>query len=148
MIEVDLLKKETLNKLPKDIQGAYYLVHSMSSHENYTSLEAQCAENFSAYLETTSIEHLIYLSGIVNSSNLSKHLSSRKNVELLLSRGSYNTTTLRAGIIIGSGSASFEIIRDLIEKLPLMIAPKWLLTKCQPIGISDVLLFLSRTLFL
>ena len=147
VIEVDLLKKETLNTLPKDIQGAYYLVHSMSSHENYTSLEAQCAENFSAYLETTSIEHLIYLSGIVNSSNLSKHLSSRKNVELLLSRGSYNTTTLRAGIIIGSGSASFEIIRDLIEKLPLMIAPKWLLTKCQPIGISDVLLFLSRTLF-
>jgi hypothetical protein len=68
------------------------------------------------------------LSGIVNEMELSKNLTSRKNVETELSKGAYNFTALRAGIIIGSGSASFEIIRDLVEKLPVMIAPKWLYT--------------------
>jgi hypothetical protein len=82
------------------------------------------------------------LSGIVNEKNLSKHLQSRKTVEDELANGSYNLTTFRAGIIVGSGSASFEIMRDLVEKLPVMITPKWLLTKCQPIGIADVQRFL------
>ncbi|NVJ64457.1 MAG: SDR family oxidoreductase [Flavobacteriaceae bacterium] len=147
VIEIDLLDKESLNKLPKDIDGAYYLVHSMSNSENFNELEEKCALNFQKYLEKTSLQHLIYLGGIVNSTVLSKHLNSRKNVEQLLSKGSYNFTSLRAGIIIGSGSASFEIIRDLVEKLPIMITPNWLLTKCQPIGISDVLIYLSRCLF-
>ena len=79
--------------------------------------------------------------------SLSRHLSSRKAVELELARGDYKFTTLRAGIIIGSGSASFEIIRDLVEKLPIMVAPKWLKTKCQPIGVSDVLQFLLKVAF-
>ncbi|MDP5002153.1 MAG: SDR family oxidoreductase, partial [Flavobacterium sp.] len=95
----------------------------------------------------TQVKHVVYLSGIVNETELSKHLTSRKNVEVELSKGVYNFTTLRAGIIIGSGSASFEIIRDLVEKLPVMVTPKWLHTKCQPIGISDVIAFLSKTLF-
>ena len=86
------------------------------------------------------------MSGIVNEKNLSKHLLSRKAVELELEKGTYNLTTFRAGIIVGSGSASFEIIRDLIEKLPLMITPKWLLTKCQPIGVSDVVKFLTEAI--
>jgi uncharacterized protein YbjT (DUF2867 family) len=147
VIEIDLLDASSLHKIPKDINGAYYLVHSMSSSEDYSTLELECAHNFRKALSTTSVEHVIYLSGIVNDSNLSKHLQSRKNVELELAKGDYNFTTLRAGIIIGSGSASFEIIRDLVEKLPVMIAPKWLKTKCQPIGITDVLSFLSKTLF-
>ena len=83
----------------------------------------------------------------MNEVELSKHLTSRKNVENELSRGDYNFTALRAGIIIGSGSASFEIIRDLVEKLPVMITPKWLDTKCQPIGISDVISLLTKTMF-
>ncbi len=146
-IKVDLLKQETLKNIPKDIAGAYYLVHSMSSSENYEDLELKCAHNFYKAVQNTNIKHLIYLSGIVNDENLSKHLASRKNVENELAKGSYNFTTLRAGIIIGSGSASFEIIRDLVEKLPIMITPKWLNTKCQPIGIIDVLKFLSLSLF-
>jgi len=89
---------------------------------------------------------VVYLSGMVNESELSEHLMSRKNVELELGKGNYNFTTLRAGIIVGSGSASFEIMRDLVEKLPIMVAPKWLKTKCQPIGISDVIKFLSKTM--
>ncbi len=147
VIKIDLLDSKSLDVIPKDIDGAYYLVHSMSSSDNYKKLELECATNFRTALETTNVKHLIYLSGIVNEDNLSKHLSSRKDVEIELSKGSYNVTTLRAGIIIGSGSASFEIIRDIVEKLPIMITPKWLKTRCQPIGITDVLAFLSKTLF-
>jgi len=147
VIQIDLLDSESLSKIPDDISAAYYLVHSMSSSEDYQILEEKAARNFVDAVNKTQAEHVIYLSGIVNEKELSKHLASRKNVENELSKGTYNFTTLRAGIIIGSGSASFEIIRDLVEKLPIMIAPKWLNTRCQPIGISDVISFLSLTLF-
>ncbi len=147
ILKLDLLDKASLENIPEDIDGAYYLVHSMSSSEDYQSLEETSATNFREALKKTKVKHVIYLSGIINEKQLSKHLSSRKNVEIELSKGDYNFTTLRAGIIIGSGSASFEIIRDLVEKLPVMITPKWLQTKCQPIGISNVIEFLSMSLF-
>ncbi|GAB5538164.1 MAG: SDR family oxidoreductase [Salibacteraceae bacterium] len=146
VIEGDLLKPETLQSLPKNIDAAYYLVHSMSASKNFVDLEKESAVNFREALSDRKVTHVIYLSGIINEDNLSEHLASRKNVEIELKKGSYNFTTLRAGIIIGSGSASFEIIRDLAEKLPIMITPKWLNTRCQPIGVSDVIAFLSKTL--
>tara|TARA_B110000014_G_C20111614_1_gene585768 strand:+ start:335 stop:1750 length:1416 start_codon:yes stop_codon:yes gene_type:complete len=147
VIEVDLLKSATLSAIPNDIDAAYYLVHSMSTSKDYKNLEEKSAKNFQEKISLTSAKHVIYLSGIVNESNLSEHLLSRKKVEDILEKGSYNFTSLRAGIIIGSGSASFEIMRDLVEKLPIMITPKWLLTKCQPIGVDDVQKFLLGTLF-
>jgi uncharacterized protein YbjT (DUF2867 family) len=147
IIEVDFLNKDSLQKIPKDIDGAYYLLHSMSSSSNFKELEMRCATNFREVISNTNIKQAIYLSGIVNEGSLSSHLESRKDVEIELNRGSYNFTTLRAGIIVGSGSASFEIIRDLVEKIPVMITPKWLNTKCQPIGIADVLRFLEKALF-
>lgn len=147
VIEIDLLNPGSLENIPNDIDGAYYLVHSMSSSKNYEQLEHESALNFKEAMNKTQVKHVVYLSGIVNVEGLSKHLTSRKNVEEELFRGNYKLTTLRAGIIIGSGSASFEIIRDLVEKLPVMVTPKWLLTKCQPIGVTDVITILSRTLF-
>lgn len=147
VLQTDLLKPETLENIPEDIDGAYYLVHSMSSSTKYQELEKQSATNFRDAIEKTRVKHVIYLSGIINEDKLSEHLASRKNVEDILGKGKYNFTTLRAGIIIGSGSASFEIIRDMVEKLPVMVAPRWLKTKCQPIGIADVISFLSQTLF-
>jgi uncharacterized protein YbjT (DUF2867 family) len=114
--------------------------------ENYDDLEKLSAENFVYGIEKTTAKQVIYLSGIVNDKSLSKHLSSRKKVEAVLNTGNFALTTLRAGIIVGSGSASFEIIRDLVNKLPVMITPKWLNTKCQPIAITDVLEFLSKCL--
>lgn len=147
IIQVDLLDEVSLENIPKDIDGAFYLVHSMSSSSDYHKQEQKSAENFRNAISKTSVTHVVYLSGIVNESILSDHLTSRKNVESELSKGSYNFTTLRAGIIIGSGSASFEIMRDLVEKLPVMIAPKWLNTRCQPIGITDVVKILSKTIF-
>jgi hypothetical protein len=97
-------------------------------------------------MNETQVKQVIYLSGIVNEVILSKHLASRKQVEVILSKANFALTTLRAGIIVGSGSASFEIIRDLVNKLPVMITPKWLNTKCQPIAIADVLQFLTKSL--
>jgi len=146
-IQIDLLVKESLNVIPKDIDCAYYLVHSMAASSDYQKLEQESAVNFRNALNETKVRHVVYLSGIINESELSDHLTSRKTVELELNKGDYNLTTLRAGIIIGSGSASFEIIRDLVEKLPVMVTPKWLNTKCQPIGISDVITFLSKCIF-
>lgn len=146
IIENDLTDKASLNNIPSDIDIAYYLVHSMSMSRNYDELEKQSALNFREALNKTKAKQVIYLGGIVNSETLSKHLKSRKNVEEELSKGNYALTTVRAGIIIGSGSASFEIIRDLVEKLPIMITPKWLKTKCQPIGITDVIRILTGIL--
>ncbi|MFV8370153.1 SDR family oxidoreductase [Flavobacterium sp. LB2R40] len=147
VIEVDFLKQETVTVIPNEIDAAYYLMHSMSgSSDNFDELESLSARNFVQRLNETKAKQVIYLSGIVNDKSLSKHLSSRKKVEEILNTGTFATTTLRAGIIVGSGSASFEIIRDLVNKLPIMIAPKWLNTKCQPIAIPDVLDFLSKSL--
>ncbi|GAB3647682.1 SDR family oxidoreductase [Echinicola sediminis] len=147
LVEVDFLNKDSLKAIPKNIDGAYFLIHSMSTSDDFSSLELETAQNFRAQMEKTDVQHVIYLGGIANSEQLSKHLLSRQAVEKELSKGSYHFTALRAGIIIGSGSASFEIIRDLVEKLPVMIAPRWLNTKCQPIGIRDVISFLNLSLF-
>lgn len=145
IITGDLLKP--LEEIPKDIQAAYYLVHSMSASENgFSDLELRSAQNFVNALKITDCNQLIYLTGIVNDAELSKHLSSRLAVEEELKKSGIAFTILRAAIIIGSGSASFEIIRDLTEKLPVMVAPKWVQTKCQPIGIRDVLRYLSGVL--
>lgn len=146
IIQIDLLDRSSLDIIPEDIDGAFYLVHSMSASSDYPLLEQKSAENFRNAINKTKVKHVVYLSGIVNESDLSKHLASRKNVEKELGKGNYHLTTLRAGIIIGSGSASFEIMRDLVEKLPIMITPRWLNTKCQPIGISDVIIILSKTI--
>lgn len=146
VIEADFLKPKTLQSIPKDIDVAYYLIHSMSnSSKDFENLEAQCAKNFKEYIETTNVKQVIYLSGITNEDQLSKHLQSRKNVETILKSDKYALTIFKAGIIVGSGSSSFEIIRDLVEKLPFMIAPKWLNTKTQPLSVRDVLFFLSRS---
>ena len=147
VIEVNFLDKSTLKNIPKGIDAAYYLIHSMSSSINdFEKLEKTSALNFRERIEETNVKQVIYLSGIVNNKKLSKHLLSRKQVEEILSDANYSLTTLRAGIIVGSGSASFEIIRDLVEKLPIMIAPRWLNTQSQPIAIQDVIAFLSGVL--
>jgi uncharacterized protein YbjT (DUF2867 family) len=147
LIEADFLKAESLNKIPKDIDVAYYLIHSMSnSAKEFHILEEKCAFNFKRFAESSKLKQVIYLSGITNDTKLSKHLLSRKNVEKTLASKKYALTTFKAGIIVGSGSSSFEIIRDLVEKLPAMIAPKWLNTKTQPLGIRDVLSFLHRAI--
>lgn len=147
VLQHDFLDKNTLTDIPKDIDVAYYLIHSMSSSDgDFSEKEKISAENFREVLEETSVKQVIFLTGIINEEKLSKHLQSRKNVEKALQSSKYGLTSLRAGIIVGSGSASFEIIRDIVEKLPVMIAPKWLNTKCQPIAIRNVIQYLVGVL--
>ena len=146
IVECDFLKPDTLENIPKDIDVAYYLIHSMSNSSNdFETMEELCALNFKNYFENTFVKQVIYLSGITNEDNLSKHLKSRKNVEDALASKKYALTIFKAGIIVGSGSSSFEIIRDLVEKLPVMIAPKWLNTRTQPLAVRDVLSFLHNS---
>jgi uncharacterized protein YbjT (DUF2867 family) len=145
--EVDFLDPSTLLNIPADIDAAYYLIHSMSGPDaDFDRLEAESARNFRDRLAATSAKQVIYLGGIANADELSKHLASRQHVESILAEGPYALTTLRAGIIIGSGSASFEIMRDLVEKLPVMVTPRWLNTRSQPIAVHDVLSYLTGVL--
>lgn len=147
IFEVDFLGKVDTENAPVEFDAAYYLIHSMSSSiQDFEELESRTALNFTYFISGTNCRQIIYLSGISNEKKLSRHLSSRKNVEDILRKGSVPVTILRAGIIVGSGSASFEIIRDLVEKLPFMITPKWLNTRSQPIAIRDVIKFLTAVL--
>lgn len=145
LVTGDLLK-EDLEPFPEDLDAAYYLVHSMAEAKDFARLEALSAKNFAKALNKTNCRQVIYLSGIVNDTGLSSHLLSRKHVEDVLCECKAPVTVLRAAIIIGSGSSSFEIIRDLTEKLPIMTVPRWVNTKCQPIAIRDVLGYLDGVL--
>lgn len=146
VIEADLLNPSSLLQIPADIDIAYYFVHSMSYSQKFSELEAISAKNFVNRLENTQAKQIIYLSGLSNETHLSRHLTSRKKVGEILKLGKIPVTILMAGIIIGSGSASFEIIRDLVEKLPVMIAPKWLNNLTQPIAVRDVLIYLTQVM--
>lgn len=144
VVEADLLDQASLENLPRDFDVAYYLVNSMTtSSDKFYELEKQAAENFTTFINKTSCKQIIYLGGIATDKKLSKHLESRKNVGEILRSAKAAVTTLGAGIIVGSGSASFEIIRDITEKLPVMVAPRWLQTRSQPIAIRDAIRFLT-----
>lgn len=142
VIEGDFLAR-TLPLLPQDIEVCYYLIHSMKErHEGFTSLEEKSAHNFCKALGKTNAKQVIYLSGLSNEAPHSEHMKSRQHVEEVLEAGAFALTVFRMGIVIGEGSASFEIMRDLVEKLPVMVAPRWVESKCQPISIRDVLFYL------
>ncbi len=147
VIEADFTESTfDLKEIPR-ADAAYYLIHSLSaSTAGYGQQEKVTASNFVALAEALGCRQVIYLGGIANESELSEHLASRKAVEEILKTGRFRVTILRAGIIVGSGSASFEIIRDLVEKLPLMVAPRWVNTRCQPIAVKNVIQYLTGVL--
>ena len=148
VVEIDFLKKSQVHTELEDIDAAYYLIHSMSDEDSsgFEKLENTAAMHFVELVSGTSAKQIIYLGGITNDDKLSTHLASRKRVDEVLRSGRVPVTSLKAGIIVGSGSSSFEIIRDLVEKLPVMIAPRWVETRTQPIAIRDVLGYLSGVL--
>lgn len=146
VITGDLLQEDGIQAFPENIDAAYYLVHSMAEGSGFSEMEEASARNFVNALEKTNCKQIIYLSGISNDEALSQHLTSRRKVEDVLQESKAALTVLRAAIIIGSGSASFEIIRDLTEKLPVMTVPRWVNTRSQPIGIRDVLFYLENVL--
>ncbi len=145
----DLADRASVEHALAGCSAAYYLVHSMlASGEDYPEHDRLLARSFTdAAASTPTLERIVYLGGLGETGNsLSEHLSSRREVERELASGSVPVTTLRAAMIIGSGSASFEILRYLVERLPIMITPRWVRTESQPIAVRNVLAYLVRVL--
>jgi uncharacterized protein YbjT (DUF2867 family) len=148
IVEGSTFDVETLRRATDGMDAAYYLIHSMGAGKDLTSLERRSAENFRESCIAGGIRRIIYLGGLGTKETGSEHLRSRiETGEILSARPDrLQTVWFRAGTVIGSGSISFEIIRSLVEKLPVMITPHWVRTRTQPIGITDVLAYLQAAL--
>jgi uncharacterized protein YbjT (DUF2867 family) len=130
------------------VEAAYYLVHSIGSSAEWAEHDRVVAENFRRAAEAAGLRRIIYLGGLGENSSghLSEHLASRQEVGAELAKGAVPVVELRAAVVIGSGSASFEMLRYLVEVLPAMVTPRWVDTKCQPVAVRDVLHFLAESL--
>lgn len=143
VVEADLLHPSTLVDAFEDVEVAYYLVHSLETGTSFAKRDREAARNFASAASEAGVERVIYLGGLGETGEeLSEHLRSRREVEDVLAQGRYTLTTLRAAVIIGRGSASFTMIRQLVERLPIMLTPRWVQTSCQPIAIADVVAYL------
>lgn len=143
----DLLIPGTLSSALDGIDTVYYLVHSMAGGAEFESRDRTAANNFITAATAAGVRRVIYLGGLGETgSGLSAHLRSRMEIGSLLSSAPFKTTVLRAAIIIGKGGASFEMIRCLVELLPVMITPRWVDTRCQPIAVDDVIRYLTGCL--
>ena len=143
----DVLKTGGLSQALQGIDVAYYLIHSLSSPGVFEDLEARGAENFAEAARKNGIKRIIYLGGLASQKReLSAHFRSRHRVGEILRASGIPTIEFRASVILGSGSLSFEMVRSLVEKLPIMITPKWVRVPSQPIYIGDVLEYLVRAL--
>ena len=143
----DVLDPVTLQPSLAGVESACYLIHSMSARGDFEDREVRAARNFAAAAERAGIRKIVYLGGLgADGEELSKHLRSRHRTGDALREGRVPVIELRASVIIGSGSLSFEIIRALVERLPVMIAPRWVHTPTQPIAIEDVISYLIEAL--
>ena len=147
VFEGDVLEAEGLDEALAGVDAAYYLIHAMGGGEGFEERDRRGARNFAQAAEGAGVDRVIYLSGLgVDRDDLSAHLRSRREVEAVLGRGDYDLTVLRAAIIVGDGSASFRIVRQLSSRLPVMVTPRWVRTRVQPIAISDVVAYLVGVL--
>ena len=144
LVAVDVTQENSLAQALSGCSVVYYLIHSMDpASRNFSETDRQAANHMVRMAAESGISRIIYLSGLgEDDPDLSEHLRSRAEVARILTAGKVPTTVLRAAMIIGSGSASFEILRYLVDRLPVMITPKWLATPCQPIAIRNVLNYL------
>jgi uncharacterized protein YbjT (DUF2867 family) len=140
----DLLQPESLPAVLEGVTTAYYLVHSMGAGKgDFAEQDRQAARNFTAAADTAGVKRVIYLGGLGETGdNLSHHLASRLEVAHILQTGSFSTTFLRAAVIIGYGGASYEMVHSLVKRLPVMITPRWVSTRNQPIAVADVIAYL------
>jgi uncharacterized protein YbjT (DUF2867 family) len=146
VVEGDLLEPGSFDAA-LDVEVAYYLVHAMGTGGDFEERDRRAARTFADAASRAGVERVVYLSGLGDERDqLSSHLRSRREVEAILATGGYETTVLRAAIVVGDGSASFEIIEQLSSRLPVMITPKWVSTRCQPIAIDDVVAYLVGVL--
>jgi uncharacterized protein YbjT (DUF2867 family) len=142
----DVLDPESLSAAMKGVHTAFYLVHSMSSEEGFEEEDLRAATAFGAAARRAGVKKMVYLGGLGQGDALSAHLRSRQEVGRVLRESGTPTIEFRASIILGSGSFSFEMIRALVERLPMMITPRWVKTPTQPISIEDVIAYLLQAL--
>ncbi len=147
IVPADVTDRASLVAGMQGCRAAYYLVHSMGLGGDFAKADREAAENMTQAAKEAGVERIIYLGGLGDDApDLSEHLRSRAEVGKIFMNGPVPATVLRAAVILGSGSASFEIIRNLVERLPLMITPRWVRTRCQPIAVSNVLGYLAGCL--
>lgn len=146
VVKGDVLDAASLATSMVGVHTAYYLVHSMTSANSFEEEDRRAAHAFAAAARDAGVQGIVYLGGLGSGSELSAHLRSRQEVGRILRESGVPTIELRASIVIGSGSASFEMIRALVEKLPVMITPRWVKTRSQPIAVEDVIAYLMRAL--
>jgi uncharacterized protein YbjT (DUF2867 family) len=146
VVSGDVLDEQAVRRALEGVETAYYLVHSMSSEESFAELDRRAAEQFGRAARDAGLQRIVYLGGLGGSGSLSSHLASRQEVGQILRDSGVETIEFRASIVIGSGSLSFEMIRALVERLPVMITPRWVRTLTQPIAIEDVVAYLLAAL--
>lgn len=147
IVQGDVTKPDTLQVALKDVDTAYYLIHSMGSSQDFEAQDRTAAKNFAEAAKANGVRRIIYLGGLGDDDeSLSKHLRSRQEVGRVLQQSGAQVIEFRASIIIGSSSLSYELIRALVRKLPVMICPRWVTVEAQPIAIEDVLAYLTSAL--
>ena len=147
VVEGDLLKRESLNAALRGVDTAFYFVHSMGTHRDFEEDDRKAAANFAKAAKQAGVRRIIYLGGLGNrDESLSKHLRSRQETGDILRTSEAEVIEFRASIVIGSGSLSFEMVRALVERLPVMICPKWVGVRAQPIAIEDLLSYLLEAI--
>ncbi|MCG6940600.1 MAG: SDR family oxidoreductase [Thiohalocapsa sp.] len=144
LVEADALEPASLDAALDGVQTAYYLVHSMGAGKHFGRLDLEAAANFAAAAERAGVRRIVYLGGLVPEDAASEHIVSRRDTGDVLRRGSVPVTELRAGIIVGPGSAAFEVMRDLVYHLPVMVTPRWVRAKSPPIALDNLLMYLVR----
>ena len=146
VVAADVLSPETLGPALEGVRTAYYLIHSMASGSTYAEDDRRGARAFAAAARQAGVQRIVYLGGLGSGAELSPHLASRQEVGAILRDSGVPTVELRASIVLGSGSLSFELLRALVEKLPVMVTPSWVRTRTQPIGIEDLIAYLVEAL--
>ena len=141
--QADALESETLDRALRDVGVAFYLVHSMAAGDDFPEIDAAAARNFAAAAERQGVRRIVYLGGLTPDEPKSAHLRSRQETGDILRRGSVPVTEIRAGMIIGPGSAAWEVIRDLVNHLPLMVTPRWVFSQSTPIALRNLLRYLA-----
>jgi uncharacterized protein YbjT (DUF2867 family) len=145
-VQGDVFDPESLASALEGVHTAYYLIHSMGSDGEFEAQDREAALNFARAARAAGVRRIIYLGGLGDGPGLSEHLASRQDVGRILRESGVPTIEFRASIIIGAGSLSFQMIRSLVERLPVMLLPRWVQTRAQPIAVDDVLAYLGQAL--
>jgi uncharacterized protein YbjT (DUF2867 family) len=141
-VEADVLDRDSLGGALDGVDVAYYLVHALASGGGFAGEEQQGARNFAEAARDASVDRIVYLGGLAHGDDLSEHLRTRQEVGEILRNSGVLTVELQASVVIGDGSASFELVRGLVDYLPLLVLPDWVDTHCQPIAVDDVVAYL------